>query len=758
MRQGPRDTAWLLAGALAVWVGGSVYVVAQPGAAYFVRSLQNPAERREARPEVLDTPVLPGSVMKVVTLVAALENGVVSPDTTHLCRRTITIAGRKYVCSHPNLKRPLSAAEALAYSCNDFFVSLAPRLSRSMVNGVRARLGLAPLTDSVDLPASLVGLDGPRITPRTLLDVVARLAGADPKRPIAVSEPARRVLLEGLRGAVTYGSAQALGARKMGILAKTGTAPMPGGSWMGLVVALEPADKPTRGIVVIAPGAAGLDAAAIAAEVLGSAGTGSPSVATQPSARTVRVGVTSAAGGKPQLLNMDLEEYIARVVAAEGEQGAPDAAQQALAITARTFALANLQRHRREGFDMCDTTHCQVLRASTDASRRAAEATAGRVLLYEGQPASVFYSASCGGHTELASAVWPGAVDHAAPSQRDDACRYEPPWESTIRVDEVERALRAAGHRGDRLRDLQIIDRTSSNRVARLRVQGFTPNEVTGHDFRMAVGRTVGWQRLKSTAFEIRRTSGGFRFTGRGFGHGVGLCVIGAGQRARQGTSADEILSFYFPTLRVGAYPSISSLTSARPVTSPSPKPETPASAATADVLVALPGADESDRGLVVQMVRAARDGIIAKTAVPRPPAIRVTVHPTIEAFGRATGQPWWVSGATDGDGVDLLPVSILRQRGQLERTIRHEVAHVLLDSALANRPLWVREGAATYFGDLNAEPSGSAGIASRLSCPSDVEFLRPLSAGAHRTAYARAVTCFERQIDRGTKWQDVGR
>ena len=756
MRLGPRESVWMLAPALAVWVGGWAYVMAQPGAAYFVRSLQNSADRREARSEVLDTPVLPGSVIKVVTLVAALENAVITPEATHLCRRTLVVAGRKYVCSHPDLKRPLSAAEALAHSCNDFFVSLAPRLSRGMLNGVRARLGLPPVSDTADLPASLIGLDGPRITPRALLEVVSRLAGADSQRPVAISGPARRVLLDGLRGAASYGSAQALKIREMPILAKTGTAPMPGGSWMGLVVALEPADKPTRGIVVVAPGAAGLDAAAIAAAVLGSPDR-SPEPATTTTVRSVRVGLTGTGGGKPQPLNMDLEEYIARVVAAEGEPRAPDAAQQALAITARTFALANLQRHRREGYDLCDTTHCQVLRAATDASRRAAEATAGRVLLYQGQPASVFYSASCGGHTELASAVWPGAVDYAAPSLRDDACRDEPPWESTIRVDEIERALRSAGLRGDRLRDLQVIDRTRSNRVARLRVQGFTPNELTGHDFRMAVGRTAGWQRLKSTAFEIRRTSNGFRFTGRGFGHGVGLCVIGAGQRARNGTTADDILGFYFPSLRVGNYSPTSATTAAGPAVA-SPSPEKPAPSEATDVLVALPGMDESNRGLVVQLVRSARDAIMAKTGVLRTSAIRVTVHPTIESFGRATGQPWWVSGATDGDGVDLLPVSILRQRGQLERTIRHEVAHVLLDGPLANRPLWVREGAATYFGDLNAAASGAAEGTSRLSCPEDAEFLRPLSAGAHRTAYARAEACFRRQLERGTKWQDVGR
>src|SRR5262245_23733145 len=186
---------------------------AQPQPAYVVRWRQTPGEREESRSELLDTPVLPGSVMKVVTLVAALEQGVITPDTTRMCRRTPIVDGRQYVCSHPDLKRPLSAAEALAHSCNDFFVSLAPRLPRTAVNGLRARLGLPSVPESANWPASLIGLDGPRVTPRALLDVVSRLAGADP-RPVAISEPARRVLIEGLRGAAQYGSAQALAARK----------------------------------------------------------------------------------------------------------------------------------------------------------------------------------------------------------------------------------------------------------------------------------------------------------------------------------------------------------------------------------------------------------------------------------------------------------------------------------------------------------------------------------------------------------------
>jgi stage II sporulation protein D (peptidoglycan lytic transglycosylase) len=710
--------------------------------AWFVRSLELAADRKEARPEVLDAPILPGSVMKIVTLVAALESHTIEADTSHLCRRVVTIGGRRYTCSHPDLKRPLTAAEALAHSCNDFFVSLAPRLPRNIVNDVRARAGLSPISAEANYAAALVGLDGPRITPRALLDVFARLTGADRERPVRMTDLARRVLLEGVRGAATYGSASELATRKISAFAKTGTAPMPGGGALGVVVALTPADKPERAVVVVAPGAAGRDATSIAGDLL------APSTSNIPAASPMlRIGFTN--GDDTRVESIALEDYVARVLAGEGQPRAADAAQEALAIAVRTFALANRNRHRREGYDLCDTTHCQVLRPSTSATQRAAEATAGRLLTYQKQPATVFYSAWCGGRTELASEVWPGAIDFAfEPSQKDDACADEPGWTADISASDIERALRLAGLRGDRLRSLQVASRNASGRVTRLRAEGFTPQDVSGDDFRLAVGRVVGWRHLKSTMFQMRRTSSGYTFTGRGFGHGVGLCVIGAGNRAANGATTEEILRFYYPGLRVEQYAPTAVTTA---TTTTAAKPATPAPTRAADVLLALPGNEEGERGLIAGIVRRARDEIAVNTGVPVPPVIRVTVHPSVESFGRATGQPWWVSGATDQTAIDLLPVTLLQQRGQLERTVRHEVAHVLLDETLRTKPMWVREGAAFYFADPSAPPRPG-----KVSCPKDAEFLRPISAGAHRDAYARAEACFRRQILEGKSWRDI--
>lgn len=738
------------------------------GVGFFVRSLANPRERREARPDMLDAPVLPGSVMKAVSLVTALETGVITPESGAMCRRVVTVDGVRFTCAHPELRRPLSPVEALAHSCNDFFVSLAARLSREQINRTRLAAGLPPLGSTAKLGPSLVGLDGPRVSPRALIDVLARLVGAGADPPVPMQEATRRVLIDGLRGAAEYGTASAFKSQQQPALAKTGTAPMPGGGVMGLVVALAPPDRPTHGVVVVAPGGAGVDAAEIAAGVLSSA-LGGEAPAARPAVRVPATGETAAVptairlgrtlpDGRTQVETLPLEDYVAQVVAGEGQPRAVDAAQQALGITARTFALANRNRHRREGFDLCDTTHCQVLRPATEATRRAAAASSGRVLLHEGEPAFVFYSASCGGRLERASQVWPGALDYGTRSIEDSAHDGEADWQSEIRVGDVERALKAAGLKGSRLRDLRVLQRNASGRVVRLRAEGFTPPDLSGHDFRMAIGRVGGWQLVKSTAFEVSRTGTGFRFRGRGFGHGVGLCVVGAGTRAARGTSADEILRFYFPELTVGQY-GVPARTSARPTgaapseTSLAVPAAAPVRSDAADVRLALPGGEEGHRQSLLSLVRSARDHIVKAAGVRAPASLRVTVHPTVESFGRATGQPWWVSGATDGGAIDLLPVTILERRGQLERTVRHEVAHAIVDVALAKRPMWVREGAAIYFAD---PPPANSPAPPRVSCPSDAELLRPASAGAQRDAYARAGACFARQVAGGRRWTDV--
>lgn len=275
-----------------------------------------------------------------------------------------------------------------------------------------------------------------------------------------------------------------------------------------------------------------------------------------PAQINLRIGFARPGGGYA-VQTIPLESYIARVLAGEAARDSPAAALEALAITIRTYALGNLSRHRSEGFDLCDETHCQVVRNASPATSRAAQATAGQILTRNGAVASVFYSASCGGRTEIPSNVWPGADDPSyLPTAHDEACERTPQWEVELSPADLLRAFKSAGFRGSRLRDMRIVARNSSGRVARLRLEGLTPSEISGQDLRMIVGRTLGWQHIKSAAFEVRWGSRGYRFEGTGSGHGVGLCVIGSTNLAARGTSAESILQKYFPGTVIATSPS----------------------------------------------------------------------------------------------------------------------------------------------------------------------------------------------------------
>ncbi len=497
---------------------------------------------------------------QVFALAAAVDAGLVSPTSTHLCRRVATADGRRFVCTHPDLGRPLTPAEALAYSCTDFFVHLAARLPRATLNDVRRRAALEPVPANAPFASSVLGLAGPTTSPRQLLNAVARVAGVGPDPPVVLKAATRAVVRAGLRGAPGYGAAATLAGRGQPALAKAATSPLPSGRALGLVVAFAPADAPTRAVLVAAPSGEGFDATGMTAQLL--APETAPVAATAPARSTtaagtppagtlappvtdamlraisgsqvVRVGV-ALANGTVRTDTLPLEEYVARVISGEGQPRAGAAAHEALAIVIRTFALANRHRHRAEGYDLCDSTHCQVMRPALKVAREAALATAGRVLLDRGQPAFVYYSAHCGGIPALASEVWPSAVDYPPGEAHDDACANEPAWTTELTPAQIERTLRAAGLSGRRLKALSVTERTTSQRAGRLAVDGFAPATVSAYEFRMAVGRTLGWQLVRSTAFEVTRTDDGYRFRGVGYGHGVGLCVVGAGKRAARG-------------------------------------------------------------------------------------------------------------------------------------------------------------------------------------------------------------------------------
>jgi hypothetical protein len=238
---------------------------------------------------------------------------------------------------------------------------------------------------------------------------------------------------------------------------------------------------------------------------------------------------------------------------------------------------------------------------------------------------------------------------------------------------------------------------------------------------------------------------------------------------AADGKSAEQILNRYFPGLPISPGDRVVSTAAGSTARSDSAtRPRGTAAivrpAPTPEVLLALPDGDEGQRDALVKQTLRARDDLVRALGVTAPGHVTLRFHPTADDYERATGRAWFTSGAVVNGELHLLPLAVLRERGMLERTIRRELVSLMTDSVLSARPLWVREGAAIYFGDRVAD-AGSAVAEQqrpsfkpepRASCPEDNELLRPVSVGALSNAYARARSCFEKQIRAGKSWRDI--
>lgn len=256
-----------------------------------------------------------------------------------------------------------------------------------------------------------------------------------------------------------------------------------------------------------------------------------------------------------RIVNILDEELLLRAVTAqELPSDWPAEAIKAQLVVGRTFLARNRGRHWKDEADYCDLAHCQVYRGrgARAAVERAAPETTGLILTAgDGRPAEVFFHADCGGHTAWAEDVWPrdGAGLRGVRDDNGgrDFCAAAPHhiWRTEIRAGDLARLLDGQGAKD---RGLTVARRDRSGRVARLR---WGERTVSGEDFYLRWGRRRGWHELKSTRFNLKRTGDRYVFTGRGLGHGVGLCQHGAAGRARSGFGFREILEAYFPGLAV---------------------------------------------------------------------------------------------------------------------------------------------------------------------------------------------------------------
>jgi stage II sporulation protein D len=250
------------------------------------------------------------------------------------------------------------------------------------------------------------------------------------------------------------------------------------------------------------------------------------------------------------------EQYVAGVVSSEALPHTPAAALQAQAVCARSYAMA-LQPHATEGYDYCDSTHCQDFHGvppPDDPAAIATRATAGQYLALNGRPLAAYYHSTCGGRTAGADEVFPAgpgivSVIDGTPS----FCAHSPHFSWTVHL--AAARLRDALNQdhatavGAVLSDVRVLSRGASGRALAVELRGSRTVRIGAYDLWLLLGRTLGWGQIESTWFEVHREAGQhvFVFSGHGLGHGLGLCQWGSAEMARRGRNMRQILAHYFP-------------------------------------------------------------------------------------------------------------------------------------------------------------------------------------------------------------------
>jgi stage II sporulation protein D len=296
-------------------------------------------------------------------------------------------------------------------------------------------------------------------------------------------------------------------------------------------------------------------------------------------------------GGVRLINQLGVEEYLEGVLPGEIPAAFAPAAQRALAVAARTYS--QVQQGKHGAYDLCDGPCCQVYlgqaaRPRPGAQRVAAaiHATRGEYLWWRGELAYTFYSAHCGGLSTRGEDVHLRdkperplpylTVVRDAPPGGGDYCATSPlrAWSVRAPMGEVEALLnRREPTAVGRLTRLAVVEQDPSGRILRARptgtgsapedqppgtlllpaaAGGSVLREVTGWELR----RSLGARLLRSLLAEIDEPAPGiYRFRGRGSGHGLGLCQIGANGMARAGKGYREILAHYYPGTHVAPAP-----------------------------------------------------------------------------------------------------------------------------------------------------------------------------------------------------------
>lgn len=205
--------------------------------------------------------VPPGSAIKPFVINALLKHGHIHPKTSFPCPRRLTIAGRRFDCSHPGLDASILPDTALAYSCNCYVAHMAERFAPGELSRELRSFDLdaIPSTTPDSIRLQSIGEAGIEVTPLALAHAYRRLS-------LGAAEP----VIAGMEEAVDFGTAQFAKVSGMKIAGKTGSTRRPAtGEFIAWFAGFTPSRSPEKVVVVMLAGhSGGADAAPVAAQVL----------------------------------------------------------------------------------------------------------------------------------------------------------------------------------------------------------------------------------------------------------------------------------------------------------------------------------------------------------------------------------------------------------------------------------------------------------------------------------------------------------
>lgn len=246
---------------------------------------------------------------------------------------------------------------------------------------------------------------------------------------------------------------------------------------------------------------------------------------------------------------VDMEHYLGGVIESEGGGGKHIEYYKVQALMSRTYAYKNLKRHMKDGFSLCDEVHCQAYHNRliyTPDIHKAVIATKGEVLVdSQNRLIGSYFSANCGGQTCDASYIWKSSLPFLE-SFRDTFCinTKQALWTKKISKDAW----------------FSYIEKKCGQTIFKMYNIENLVNEFS-QDYRKAfyIHPSLGIPlrdlrfkfKLKSTFFTTKIEGDYVIVSGRGFGHGVGLCQEGAMGMANNGYNYRQIALFYFENVSV---------------------------------------------------------------------------------------------------------------------------------------------------------------------------------------------------------------